>query len=103
MAQKQRYTTEEALYIIQNDCTIESESDTVDNDAFEDVFQEIERSNEQINEQLLTDVANKIALTEGVPGSAAVDFIRIICAGNEVNEIINNTQSKSKKLRAAWI
>ena len=101
MAQKQRYTAEEALYIIQNDCTIESESGTVDTDAFEDVLQEIERSNEQIDEQLLTDVANKIALTEGVPGNAAVDFIRVSGAGNEINEIIHNTQSKSKKRKPA--
>ena len=97
MAQKQRYTAEEVLYIIQNDCTIENESGTVDTDALEDVLQEIERSNEQIAEQLLTDVANKIALTEGVPGNAAVDFVRVSGAGNEINEIINNTESKSKK------
>ena len=76
MAQKQRYTAE-------------------------GILQEIGRSNERIDEQLLTDVANKIALTEGVPGNPAVDFIRVSGAGNEINEIINNTQSKSKKLKPA--
>ena len=50
---------------------------------------------------MLTDVANKIALTERVPGNAAVDFIRVSGAGNEINEIINNTQSKSKKRKPA--
>ena len=50
---------------------------------------------------MLTDVANKIALTEGVPGNAAVDFIRVSGTGNEINEIINNTQSKSKKRKPA--